>query len=520
MERYDSVVVGGGHNGLTCAAYLAKGGRRVLLLEAADVPGGLACVREFADGYRAPVAHSISHFPQRITDDLELTRHGFDAQCEPLPTIGLGDERVVIDGDSVSGVSEADARRYQGLIARLSRMADALAPFWQKTIPRIGSGALGDIATFGHLGLNLRRLGKDDMREFLRVFSLPTRDLADENFDSAVLKAVLGWDGLIGGKMAPRSPNGPVLAMLYRLAGQADFAHRIPAGGAASLVRALRSAAEDAGVTIRCSAPVRRISIEGSEAGLAVSGVELASGERIAADQVVSAVDPKNTFFGLVGVEHLEVEFANRIRRLRSDGLVAKLHLALDAMPGFQGDSPNARAAYGRVILAGSMDTVEEAFDHAKYGELPSRPVMEIVVPSVHDPSLAPDGRHVLSAHVMYVPRHLRAGWTDSARDALRDACITELERHAPGIRKSIVASELLTPADLEREYRVTGGHWHHAEFAFDQVLMMRPTYGAAQYRTPVPGLWLCGAGSHPGGDLTGLPGHNAAREILRGAKR
>lgn len=516
MDRYDSIVIGAGHNGLTCAAYLAQAGQRVLVLEAAGSPGGLASLREFASGFHSPLAHSIGHFPQKIADDLDLAAHGYDNGARPLPTFGLGRNRVQFVNGSVSGVDASDAERCRELTARLSRMADALAPFWLKTMPRIGNNSVGDILTFGHLGLNVRRLGKADMREFLRVFSLPMRDLMDENFDNETLKAVLSWDGLVGSKMAPRSPNGAVLALLYRRAGQPDLAHAVPPGGVASLIKALQRAAESAGATIRCNSPVRRILIDGSADGLAATGVELDSGEQLTAERVISAADPKTTFFRLVGVEKLEVEFANRIRRLRSDGLVAKLHLALEGWPTVEGDTDASQAGQGRMIIADDMEAIELAFDAAKYGELPEAPVLECVVPSAHEQGLAPDGKHVLSAHVMYVPYALKGGWTDEAREQLQQRCLAVLAKHAPGIRDQLITSELLTPADLEGEYRISGGHWHHAEFAMDQLLMMRPVYGAAQYRTPVPNLWLCGAGCHPGGDLTGMAGHNAAHEALR----
>ena len=226
---------------------------------------------------------------------------------------------------------------------------------------------------------------------------------------------------------------------------------------------------------------------------------------------MISSADPKTTFVNLVGVQYLDIGFTNRIRRLRCDGYVAKLHLALSELPLFDGlQQPD-----GRLIIAPDMDAIEFAFDDAKYGESPKNPVMEIVLPSLHDPSVAPDGQHVLSAHVMYVPLKLQGGWTDAARDQMCERTIDIIARYAPRIREQITGQEFLTPADIERQYRVTGGHWHHTEFAVDQMLMMRPTYGAAQYQTPVPGLFLCGAGSHPGGDLVGGAGHNAAQVIL-----
>jgi len=255
-----------------------------------------------------------------------------------------------------------------------------------------------------------------------------------------------------------------------------------------------------------------RVLIGGSADGLLATGVHLENGEKIEADRVISATDPKRTFLNLVGVENLDIGFTNRIRRLRCDGYVAKLHLALNEAPEFAG----LQQTDGRMIIAPELDAIEFAFDDAKYGECSKNPVMEIVVPSMHDASLAPSGQHVLSAHVMYVPHKLKGGWTDAARDDIRDRAIDTIARYAPAIRDQIIHSEFLTPADLEQKYHVTGGHWHHTEFSVDQMLMMRPTYGAAQYSTPIPGLYLCGAGSHPGGDLMGAAGHNAACEILR----
>ena len=379
-------------------------------------------------------------------------------------------------------------------------------------MPRIGSMDRSDMLTFGRMGLNIRMLGKHDMREFLRIASLPARDLMDEFFDNDILKATLSWDGLIGSKLAPRSPNSAVLAMLYRMAGETRGGHIIPAGGIDSLVTALCMSATNSGVEIRSATAVDRILIDGSADGLKASGVQLADGEKIEADHIISATDPQRTFLDLVGVEYFDIGFTNRIRRLRCDGYVAKLHLALNGLPEFDGlEQPD-----GRMIIAPDLDAIEFAYDDAKYGECSTEPVMEIVIPSLHDASLAPSGQHVLSAHVMYVPYRLKGGWTDAARDHIRERAIDTIAQYAPRIREQIIHSEFLTPADLEQDYRVTGGHWHHTEFAMDQMLMMRPTYEAAQYSTPVPGLYLCGAGCHPGGGLMGAAGHNAAREILR----
>jgi phytoene dehydrogenase-like protein len=296
------------------------------------------------------------------------------------------------------------------------------------------------------------------------------------------------------------------------MAGESRGRHIIPAGGTKVLIDALFKAATSAGAEIRCSSEVERILINGTQRGLLATGIRLKNGETISANHIISATDPKQTFLNLVGVEFLDIGFTNRIRRLRSDGYVAKLHLALDGMPEFTG----LDKAKGRMIIAPTMDAIEFAFDDAKYGESAKHPVMEIVVPSIYNNSLAPSGQHVLSAHVMYIPYQLKGGWTDSAHVAAAQSALDTIERYAPQIRNQVLHYEFLTPANVEREFNVTGGHWHHADIAMDQMLMMRPTYEAAQYRTPIPGLYLCSAGCHPGGDISGLAGHNAAREILK----
>jgi phytoene dehydrogenase-like protein len=506
LNQYDSIVIGAGHNGLVCAAYLAQSGQRVLVLEAADVPGGLAADREFHPGFHVSVAHSINHFSKKVASDLNLAAHGIRAGtgCHSLVGLGANGTHVIADANALHNASNEDMAAYAEYSKLMEKFAEALGPFWYKTMPRIGSKALGDLMTFAHMGLKLRLMGKRDLQEFMRVASLPARDLMDEYFDDDTVKAALSWDGLIGSRMAPRSPNSAVLALLYRMSGES--------AGVRELISALCGAAAAAGAEIRTGSPVSRVMIDADADGLSASGVQLADGEQIAADRVISGADPRTTFVDLVGIEHLDIGFTNRIRRLRCNGLVAKLHLALDGLPEFSGlERPD-----GRMIVAPGMDAIEFAFDDAKYGQCSRDPVLEIAIPSLTDATSAPAGQHVLSAHVMYVPYRLKGGWTDAARDAIRDRAIDTIARYAPGIRDQIIHSEFLTPADLETSYRVTGGHWHHTEFAMDQLLMMRPTYEAAQYSTPIPGLYLCSAGSHPGGDIVGAAGHNAAQQILR----
>lgn len=514
MNRYDSIIVGAGHNGLVCAAYLARAGQKVLVLEASAEAGGLAATREFHPGFKASVAHTVSHFSSKVIQDLQLQSHGLSLSGRTMDTIGLGldGQHVVIGDETVSGVSAEDANSYGELRRQMKRFAKALGPFWMKTMPRIGNNSVAELLTFAQLGLKLRLLGKEDLQEFMRMATLPMRDLMDENFDDNLLKSALSWDGLAGSRLAPRSPNSPVFALLYKMFEESAGMHAIPVGGMSSLIDALVLAASDAGAELRLNTPVQRIMVAGDENGLRTTGVELAGGEIVEASCVISSADPKRTFLKLLGGANLEIEFGNRINRLRTEGLVAKLHIALSAEPKFTGLS---RAEH-RIIIAPTMDSIEFAFDDAKYGGCPEMPVLECVIPSLQDATVAPAGQHVLSANVMYVPAELKGGWTEEAKAALQVKLLARLEEYAPGIGELVLHTELLTPADLELRHNVTGGHWHHTEFAVDQLLMMRPTYEAAQYSTPVPGLYLCGAGSHPGGGLVGAPGHNAAREILK----
>ena len=506
-KQYDVIIIGGGHNGLACAGYLAKAGRSVLVLEAADQLGGLGATREFAPGFRASVAHTLPQLTQRLVTDLGLKQHGFSLAHEALPTVAMGGSAPITIGDNtLQGASEADSNAYHDYRQLMQKFARTLQPFWHKRPPMVGSGELQDIGTLGQFAWNLRTLGKTDMREMMRMIALPARDLMDEYFEDPALKAALSWDANIGSKLAPRSPNNAVLALLYRMSGDLGGSLPLPAGGVGGLVEALAGAVRAAGADIRTDSPVQGVDVEGRQ----VTGVTLENGETFKANRVVSNADPKTSFFKLLGARHLDVQFTHRINRLRTDGFVAKLHLALDGLPRFTGvESPG-----GRLILAPSMQAIEDAYDHAKYGELAPQLPLEVLLPSVHDASLAPQGKHVASIQVQYAPYRLKEGWA-SQRQQLLDNVLNTLEQYAPNLRSLLLASELLTPQDMEEQFRLPGGHWHHAEFAIDTWWMNRPTYGASQYRSPVPGFYLCGAGSHPGGGIMGAAGANAARAIL-----
>jgi phytoene dehydrogenase-like protein len=508
--RYDCIVIGGGHNGLVCAATLARGGRSVLLLEAQSRVGGAALTREFAPGFQVSAcAHLVHLMPAELVRDLQLNSHGLHWAAQSMPTTALvANTAPLAVGPGLAGVDAAAYARYS---AQMRRFAQALAPLLSRVPPRLGTTDWSDLAALLGLGLKIRRLGRRDMRELLRIGGMNVYDLLEEHFESSALKGAIGFDAVLGTNFGPRSP-GTVLTLLYRMAAEAaagTTALSQPTGGVGALCDALAKAACAAGAQIRTAAPVARIVVESDRA----AGVLLESGERIAAGTVVSSADPKTTFLQLLGTAHLDTGFVRRVHHLRARGLAAKLHLALDRAPQFT--DLEAAALGGRLLLAPSLDYLERAYNHAKYGEYSSAPAMEITVPTVNDAGLAPPGKHVLSAIVQYAPYALKNGWPQE-RQRFTDLCIGTLERCAPGLRNSILSAELLTPFDIEQEFRISGGHWHHAELAFDQFFMVRPVPGAAQHRTPLPGLFLCGAGCHPGGGVMGTCGRNAAQQILK----
>lgn len=506
-DRYDAIIVGAGHNGLVCSALLAKAGKQVLVLEANERVGGAAITREFADGYSVSAcAHLLYQLQPEVRKELKLAPR---MSSENMTTIALAADggHVRLSGDSVDGVSPEDAASYQDFRKRMTRFADLLRKYLNKPPPRLGTKDLKDLVTLGQLGFDLRRLGKREMREFLRLIGMNIHDELDERFDSSLLKGAISLDAVLGTHLGPRSPN-TMMTYLYRLAGDHGRVG-LPEGGMSGVSEELAQAARSAGVTIRTKMPVKRIVIENGRA----TGVETEDGERFSSYTVISNADPKRTVMDLVGAKHVETGFTRRIHHLRSKGNAAKLHLALDGLPTIEGLTKKDFAE--RILIAPDEHYVERAFNPAKYGETSPEPIVEMTFPSFRDVSLAPTGKHVLSAVVQYAPYALKGGWNDAARETFTQAVIKVIAKYASDIEQRITASELLTPPDIEREFHITGGHWHHAELTLDQFLFVRPVSGAAQYRMPVDGLYLCGAGTHPGGGVSGAAGRNAARAIL-----
>ncbi len=510
-DRWDAIIVGAGHNGLVCAALLAKAGRSVLVLEASDQIGGAAISREFADGYSVSAcAHLLYQLQPEVRRELGLR---FEVASEDMATIALAEDgnHVRIEGNRVDGVSDEDAVQYRRFHKRMTRFADVLRTQLNKTPPRLGTKNWKDLAALARLGFDIRRLGREEMREFLRVIGMNIHDEATERFESPTLKGAICLDAVLGTHLGPRSPN-TMMTYLHRLAGS-HGRYVVPKGGIGMVPAVMAQAARAAGATIRTGMPVSRIIVDNGRVG----GVETASGETFLGYTVVSNADPKRTVMKLVGARHFETNFVRRIHHFRSRGNAAKLHLALDGLPTIDGLE---RQDFGhRIVIAGDEHYVERAFNPAKYGGYSPEPVIEMTFPSCRDETLAPGGRHVMSAVVQYAPYALKGGWTDDTRHVFLDTITSTIAKYAPDIAQRIVASELLTPADIEAEFGITGGHWHHGELTLDQFLFVRPVSGAAQYRMPIDGLWLCGAGAHPGGGVSGAAGRNAARSILRWEK-
>jgi phytoene dehydrogenase-like protein len=510
-DKFDAIVVGAGHNGLVCSALLAKAGKRVLVLEANQQVGGAAISREFADGYTVSAcAHLLYQLQPEVRKELKISTR---LVSEDMTTIALAEDgkHVRLRTDSVEGVSGEDAEEYRSFRKRMKRYSDLLRKYFNKTPPRLGTKNFQDLLTLGQLGLDVRMLGKSEMEALLRLIFMNIHDEVTERFENPLLKGAISLDAVLGTHLGPRSPN-TIMTYLYRLAGDHGRTG-VPAGGMGSVSNELAQAARGAGATIRTGMPVKRIIIENGRA----TGVETESGERFDSLMVISNADPKTTLMKLIGAQHAETGFARRISHLRARGNAAKLHLALDGLPTIDGLSKKDFAE--RLVIAPDEHYVERAFNPAKYGESSPDPVIEITFPSFRDETLAPTGKHVMSAVVQYAPYALKGGWTDEAKTNFMQAIVDTLSKYMPDIEQRITASELLTPADIESEFHMTGGHWHHAELTLDQFMFVRPVNGAAQYQLPIEGVYLCGAGTHPGGGVSGAAGRNAARTILKREK-
>jgi phytoene dehydrogenase-like protein len=520
---YDVIIVGGGHNGLVAACYLAKSGLKTLVLEGREVVGGGAVTEEIHSGFRCSTLDHAATVSSQVVADLNLARHGLEMINPEARVLALAPDgrSLCIYNDVGRTVSEIekfsanDARSYPEFVNSFSRIGRVLAPLLSMTPPSIDQPTKTDLWHLGKVGLAFRGLGKKDEYRLLRWAPMAVADLVSEWFETELLRATVAARGIHGAFAGPWSA-GTSLGLLWQAAmdGSAIGTASYPKGGMGGLSNALANAAKAAGVEIRTSARVSQISnAYGDKPKVVLEG-----GEEIESRVAVSNADPRTTFLNLVDPIDLEPNFLLKMRNYRAPGVVGKINLALDALPSFSGVDDNTKLS-GRIHIGPEIDYLERAFDAAKYGEFSSDPYLDINIPSLGDPSLAPTGKHVMSIHAQFAPYKLSHGDWTGRRDEFGSNVIDKLEAYVPKIREMIVASQVITPRDLEEKYGLSGGHIHHGEQTLDQFFTFRPLIGFAQYRTPLKRLYLCGAGTHPGGGLTGLPGANAAREIVRDFK-
>ena len=531
-KAWDAVVVGGGHNGLVTAAYLAKAGLRTLVLERRERVGGAADTSELAKNVFVPtLAHTVGRLRASVHRDLDLKRHGLTLVGPAVRVFAPSPDgtAVVLEDDpgrtaeGLRGLSAHDADAYVAFDRRVRALGRFLDELAKTTPPDLGGPSLGDAIAGLKLGRAYRGLGRVDARTILRVLPMAVADFVAESFESDALRAAIAWRGVRFGAVGPWS-GGTTATLLADSAGNDGGAAGetvFAMGGPGALADALASAARAAGAEIRTSAEVTDITSAGGRA----TGVVLGSGEEISARAVVGGIDPKRLLYALVDPVALGPSLGWRVGNIRQPGVVAKVNFALSLAPLFPAAGLHKdHYLRGRIVIAPGIDAMERAFDASKYGRASETPILEATIPSLIDPSLvegAKSGTQVMSVIAQYAPHALRDGeWDEAARKALGDSVQAVIESVAPGFGKLVTARQVLTPVDLERDFGLTGGHPLHAEAGLDQWFAWRPMLGHARYRMPLERLYLCGSGAHPGGGITGSPGQNAAREIVSDLRR
>ncbi len=526
-ETRDVVIIGAGHNGLVTAFYLAKAGFKPLVLERRPQAGGCAITKEFHPGFRcSTLAHATGPIRADIVSDMNLAAHGLKTYMPDVRVLSLSPDghHLALYSDAAAlsrksrRYSTKEAANYAEFQKALANIAAVIDRLLCMTPPDIDEPASGNVFELLNTGRKIRGLDEKDFYRLFRWMPMAAADLVAEWFDTELLRATIAAQGIFGTFLGPWSA-GSGASLLLRAAADGN-----PAGGATyvmggtgALTTAMAIAAQAAGVEIRTNVEVAQVKVKDGVA----TGVVLSDGGEIEARAVISNADPKRTLLGFVDPQHLAPSFLQRLQHYRMNGTVAKVNLALSGLPSFNGLSGDATSLLGgRIQVSPEVDYLERAFDASKYGEFSQHPYLEATIPTLHDPSLAPVGKHVMSIYMQYAPYKLRNADWDTQRDALGDVVVNTLAQYAPDLPGMIEAREVITPKDLEQTYGLTGGQIFHGELALDQLFTMRPLLDWAQYRTPIKGLYLCGSGTHPGNGLTGGSGANAAREIAKDLRK
>ena len=526
MTNYDAIVIGAGHNGLTAAAYLAKTGKKVLVLERRHVLGGAAVTEEIYPGFKYSVcSYVVSLLRPEVIRELELPRYDLeiiplDSTFTPLPNgdylFRTGDHAQTRREIARHSASDADAYELYGQL--MVQMAMAVKPLLAMVPPEPTTWNPKDLFGLARVGGHFRGLGDKLLYQLTKLMTASSADFLDEWFETDALKATMSASGIIGTFMGPRSP-GTAYVLLHHYMGELDGAFRswgFARGGMGTISRVIADAARHHGAEIKTQAGVARVIVKNGRA----CGVELDSGEEFNAKVIVSSVDPKRTFLKMIDSSHLNGEFLKQVSDFKIRGSSAKVNLALDGLPNFTSMPGKGPHLAGAISISPSLDYIEQAYDDAKFGDFSRRPYMDIILPSMLDPSMAPPGKHVMSIFVQYAPYHLKSGSWAEKREAFGDTVVETLSEYAPNLKDLILHRQVVTPWDLEQEFGLTEGNIFQGELTLDQLFFLRPVFGAAKYRTPIKNLYLCGACTHPGGGVMAASGRLAALEILKDMNR
>jgi phytoene dehydrogenase-like protein len=528
MPTHDVIIIGAGHNGLVTAAYLARAGMKVLVLERRELVGGACVTEEIWPGYKVSTASYVnSLFRPEIVRDLELKRHGFQMlPRNPSSFTPFPDGRCLLLGSDqslnrlqISKFSERDAQMLPQYEAMLERIAAFIEPTLLQTPPDPWSGRLGDLWQLGLLAWRLSKLGRDGPRA-IEILTGAARPILDRYFQSEQLKVTLATDAIIGAMASPSMP-GTAYVLFHHVMGECNGVRGVwgyVRGGMGSISSAIAAAARQHGAEIRCNSPVAKILVHGGR----VQGVALADGTEVRAALAASNADAAVTFLKLIDPAELPPDFLAAVRAIDYTSPSLKINVALSQLPAFAatGGTPPGPEHRGTIHISPTMDYIERAYDDAKYGRPSQSPILECTIPSVVDSSVAPPGQHLMSMFVQYAPTNLRDANWDDVRDAFADRCFDVLTEYAPNFRRAVIDRQVLSPLDIERRFGLTGGNIFQGAMSLNQLFFLRPVPGYAKYRTPIRGLYLCGAATHPGGGVLGACGYNAAREILRDARR